>query len=68
MKKFSDVLEQIESSKTPAEGDGINLVINEEFNIKTDIVACNGNQIFLGLDEHAFKILKRAGLLKGINQ
>ena len=63
--KFSDVYKLVESkSNMPSEGEGIAFVLNEEYAINADIVACEDSNIYVGVDQKAFNILKAAGLLR----
>lgn len=65
MKKFADMLSQVETeSVNPIEGDNLNIVINEELSITTDIVATSDNEIYIAVDKHTFKLLNKAGLLR----
>jgi hypothetical protein len=65
MKNFANFLKDVESeSANPKEGDVIELIINEELAVSTDIIAVEENYIHIGLDTNAFQILTAAGLVK----
>lgn len=54
----------VNESNGPKEGHYFDLVLNEELSIGTDIVAIEDDQVFIGLDEHAFALLEAAGLME----
>jgi len=65
MTKLHTLISELEQKlSTPAEGDAINLVINEELAVKTNIVAVDGKDIHVGLDKKAFAVLEAAGLIR----
>lgn len=64
MKKLVDVIEEVKTGGLPQEGDCLDFVLNEEYSIQTNIVAIEDNRIYVGVDEHAYKLLEAAGLLE----
>ena len=65
MKSLKDYINNVVQESTgPREGDQFDIVLNEEFAIQTDIVAVEDDNVYIGLDENAFALLERAGLLE----
>ena len=64
MKSLQDYINIVQENKSPREGDHFDIVLNEEFSIQTDVVAVEDNNVYIGLDENAFALLERAGLLE----
>ena len=62
MKNLYHYLSNIEKSRTSLqEGQSIDFVLNEEYSIRTDIVAVDGRDVYVGLDRRAYELLERAG-------
>ena len=67
MSKLLTILSDLEKQLSrPQEGDAIDIIINEELAVRTDIVAIENNNIHIGVDSKAFKVLNAAGLIKEI--
>lgn len=65
MKKLLDYISSVaQENSGPQEGHYFDLVLNEEYSIQTDIVAVEGNDIYIGLDQQAYALLENAGLLE----
>jgi|694.fasta_scaffold03389_24 LysM repeat protein len=64
MKTFRDYLNQIDSTAGPKEGDALDLVLNEELVVETDIVDRDGNNVFIGMDRMSYQMLEEAGMLE----
>lgn len=67
MKKFTEVLAEVNQSSLPTEGDCLDFVLNEEYSIQTNIRAIEDNRIYVDVDDHAYRLLEAAGLLKDNN-
>jgi len=65
MKNLYHYLSNIEKSRTSLqEGQSIDFVLNEEYSIRTDIVAVDGRDVYVGLDRRAYELLERAGVME----
>jgi hypothetical protein len=65
MKNLYHYLSNIEKSRTSLqEGQSIDFVLNEEYSIRTDIVAVDGSDVYVGLDRRAYELLERAGVME----
>jgi hypothetical protein len=65
MKNLYHYLSNIEQSRTSLqEGQSIDFVLNEEYSIRTDIVAVDGRDVYVGLDRRAYDLLERAGVME----
>jgi LysM repeat protein len=65
MKNLYHYLSNIEKSRTSLqEGQSIDFVLNEEYSIRTDIVAVDGRDVYVGLDRRAYELLERAGVIE----
>ena len=63
MKSFSQYLAEAETVNDPQQGDAVDIIINEEMSIETNISAVTEDAVILEADAETMRIMELAGML-----
>ena len=64
--KMKSLIDYFKTDIMPSEGDKIDIVVNEQYALETQVVATQGQHVYIGVDSHGYKVLEAAGLVKEI--